>query len=168
MGMTERKKNLQFNIVSNRSTTHGAYSTGTLNLSNLSAVLIEGDEARIDLGLLHAKSAVERGVKFTSNPDEVEGGTLYWVVWVAIDRNEKGPYYAGAAACPMRIDREKRIGWKNLADHVNRMDDARKRRIKLDCLGERERAALRKLLVSQNEEMWNNSGEELKAALAEK
>ncbi|WP_338134643.1 YwhD family protein [Staphylospora marina] len=166
--MTERKKSAQFNIISNRSsTTHGDYYTGTINLSNLSAVLIEGDKAKIDLGLLHAKSTVERGIKFTSNPDEVEGGTLYRVVWIALDRGENGLYYAGAAACSMRINHEKRIGWKNLADHVNRMDDARKRRFRLDVLDERERAALRRLLIDNNEDAWNRSPDELKAALGQ-
>ncbi|AUS10268.1 hypothetical protein C1X05_16465 [Laceyella sacchari] len=159
------KKDVQFNILSNKSTTHGAYHTGTISLSNLSSILIEGDQAKIDLGLIHAKSAVERGVKFTSNEDEVPEGTLYWVVWVAVDRDENGPYYAGAAACPMRIDREKRIGWKNLAFHVNRMDDALKRRVKLSEMGETEKAALKAFLIKHNEEMWKNSKAELKAQL---
>lgn len=159
------KKEVQFNILSNKSTTHQAYHTGTLNLSNLSSILIEGDKAKIDLGLIHAKSAVERGVTFTSDEGTVPGGTMYWVVWVAVDRDEHGPYYAGATACPMRIDREKRIGWKNLAFHVNRMDDALKRRVKLTELGEVEKTALRDLLIQHSEEMWANSKEELKKQL---
>jgi hypothetical protein len=160
------KKEIQFNILSKKSTTHGAYHTGTINLNNLSSVLVEGDKAKIDLGLIHAKSAVERGIKFTSNEDEVTTGTLYWVVWVAVDRNEQGPYYAGVTACPMRIDREKRVGWKNLAFHVNRMDDALKRRIKVAEMGEVEKAALKELLINHNEEMWANSKTELKEQLS--
>ncbi len=159
------KKNSQFNIISNNSTTHGKYYTGTLNLSNLSSILIDQDQAKIDLGLIHAKSSVERGIKFTPNKEEVPDGKLYWVVWVAVDRDENGPYYAGAAACPMTINREKRIGWKNLAEHVNRMDDALKRRVKLQALGELEKKALKQLLVSHNKEMWENSKEELKQQL---
>jgi YwhD family len=160
------KKTPQFNIISNRSTTHGAYHTGTFNLSNLSSILIDGDKAKIDLGLIHAKSAVERGIKFTSNREEVPDGKQYWVVWVVVDRDENGPYYAGVAACPMVVDHEKRIGWKNLAEHVNRMDDALKHRIRLSVLGETEKKALRELLMSRNPEMWENSKQELKEALA--
>jgi YwhD family len=158
----EKKKSTQFNIISGRSTTHGSYYTGTLNLSNLSSVLIDGDHAKIDLGLIHAKSAVERGIKFTPHEEEVPEGKLYWVVWVAIDRDENGPYYAGVTACPMRINHEERKGWKNLPYHVNRMDDALKRRIKLNELGEREKKALKELLISHNPDMWENSKEELK------
>ncbi|SFI68993.1 YwhD family protein [Thermoflavimicrobium dichotomicum] len=159
------KNKPQFNIIGNKSTTHGDYYTGTLNLSNLSAVLIDGDTAKIDLGLLHAKSAVERGIKFTANKEEVQNGKLYWVVWIAIDRNENGPYYAGVTACPMIINREERRGWKNLAFHVNRMDDALKRRIRLDELSEKEKSVLKQFLMTHNKEMWENSKEELKEQL---
>ena len=163
------KKKTQFQILGNTSSSiHGSYYTGTLNLSNLSSLLIDGDEVKIDLGLLHAKSTVERGIKFTADPEEVPEGNDYWVVWVATDRNEKGPYYAGVAACPMRIDREKRKGWKNLAFHVNRMDDALKRKIKINELGGREREALKEFLIRHNEEMWENSGDELKEQLSKK
>ncbi len=65
----------------------------------------------------------------------------------------------------MVIDHEARRGWKNLAHHVNRMDDALKRRIRLDELGSMERKALRDLLESHDKTMWENSSEELKAAL---
>lgn len=162
----EQKPKSQFNILSNRSTTHGAYHTGTLNLSNLSSVLVDYDTAKIDLGLIHAKSSVERGVKFTSNQEEVAEGKTYYVVWVAVDRDEKGSYYAGVTACPMIINHETRKGWKNLAFHVNRMDDALKRRIKVSELGEVEKQALKSLLVAHNQEMWENSKDELKEALS--
>lgn len=161
----KKKQRSGFNIVRGDSTTHGGYYTGTLNLSNLSSILIDGDEARIDPGLIHAKSRVERRIRFSNNKEEVPNGKLYWVVWVTVDRKEEGPYYAGAAACPMVIDHEARRGWKNLAHHVNRMDDALKRRIRLDELGSMERKALRDLLESHDKTMWENSSEELKAAL---
>jgi hypothetical protein len=161
-----KKNKSGFNIIRNDSTTHGGYATGTLNLSNLSSVLIDGDQAKIDLGLIHAKSAVERGIKWTTDLEQVPNGKKYWVVWVAGDRNEKGPYYAGVTACSMVIDRGARIGWKILPEHVNQMDAALKRRIKLDGLSDVEKKALRDLLINNNEEMWNNSGDELKQALA--
>jgi hypothetical protein len=163
--MVMEKKKSQFHILSNKSTTHEAYYTGTLNLSNLSSVLIDEDHAKIDLGLIHAKSVVERGIRFTSNPEEVSQGKPYWIVWIAIDRAEHGPYYAGVTACSMIVDKEKRKGWKNLAEHVNRMDDALKRRIQLTQLGDREKAALKKLLIEHNPEMWENSKAELKEQL---
>lgn len=160
------KKN-QFNIIRNDFTTHGGYYTGTLNLSHLSSVLIHKGQAKIDLGLIHAKSAVERGIRFTKNREEMEHGELYWVVWVALDRNEQGAYYAGVTACPMIINREERRGWKNLAEHVNRMDDALKRRIKVNNLDLESKKALKKLLIEHDEQMWNRSKDELKQALSQ-
>lgn len=165
--MSEKSKP-QFQIISGKSTTHKPYYTGTLNLSNLSSILIDGEEAKIDLGLIHAKSRVERGIKFSADEQEAPNGKTYWVVWIAMDRGESGPYYAGVAACPMRIDHETKKGWKNLAFHVNRMDDALKRRIKLEELPDRERTALAKLLQEHNQEMWENSSEELKNILLSK
>lgn len=163
----KKKRSSGFNILRGDSTTHGGYYTGTLNLSDLSAVLIDGDEAKIDLGLLHGKSAAERRIKFVSNKDEVPDGKDYWAVWVSVDRNEQGPYYAAAAACYLLVDREAKRGWKNMAEHVNRMDDALKRKNRLDDLGQRERKALKELLMDNDEAMWNNSPDELKQLLEE-
>lgn len=160
------KKKAEFNIIRNDSTTHGGYYTGTLSLSNLSAVLVHKDQAKIDLGLIHAKSAVERGIRFTSQRDEIKQGEKYWVVWVAIDRSEQGAYYAGIAACSMVIDHEARKGWKNLAEHVNRMDDALKRRVKLGDLDQVGKQALQKLLMDHDVQMWERSKEEFKQAFA--
>ncbi|MNL71603.1 YwhD family protein [compost metagenome] len=65
----------------------------------------------------------------------------------------------------MWIDSEAKRGWKILADHVNRLDRALKRRIDVAGLESREKAALKSLLMSHNEDWWNDSPEELKQAL---
>jgi hypothetical protein len=83
-----------------------------------------------------------------------------------VDRTEEGSYYAGVTACEMLVDTEARRGWKILADHVNKMDYAMKRRIVLEGLGETEKAALKKQLIDHNEEWWNRSEEALKAGLS--
>ncbi|MBD1372014.1 YwhD family protein [Hazenella sp. IB182357] len=163
--MSEKKKQTQFNIISNQSTTHGAYHTGTISLNNLSAILIDDEQVKIDLGLIHGKSAVERGIKFTSKQEEVIDGKSYWVVWIAVDRKEEGAYYAGATACFMKIDRDSRKGYKNLAEHVNRLDDALKRRVKLANLSETDKGRLKKFLQEYNEEMWQLANEKIKEQL---
>lgn len=164
--MEDKKQKPQFQIVATKkATTHGDYYTGTLNLSNLSSLWVNKEQAKIDLGLIHAKSALERGIKFLPNREEVEGD-LYWVVWVAVDRNEQGNYYAGVAACSMVINREARRGWKNLAEHVNRMDDALKRKIRIDELGQEEKAQLQSFLQNYDPQMWANSSDELKQQFA--
>ncbi|WP_134702438.1 YwhD family protein [Ammoniphilus sp. YIM 78166] len=163
--LNNKKKGIDLNIISNTNT-HGGFGAGMINLSNVSAVIIEGDEAYIDIGALHAKSKVEKGIKFSTDKNDVPNGKKCFIVWVAADRNEKGAYYAGVASCEMLVDREARRGWKILADHVNRMDGAMKRKILLENLDEKEKASLKKLLVENNPAMWENSSDLLKEALS--
>ncbi|TMV43672.1 hypothetical protein FE783_34670 [Paenibacillus mesophilus] len=161
---TNEKKKLALNVVSSKE--HKGFGAGALDLSNLSSVIIDGDEAYIDLGAIHAKSKVERGVKFSMNKDDVPNGRKCWIVWVYVGRTEEGPFYSGATACEMLVDSEARRGWKILADHVNKMDYALKGRIILDGLSETEKAALRNVLIGHNAEWWERSGEALKQGLA--
>lgn len=163
--MEEKRKKLNaLNIVSSKP--HKGFGAGTIDLNNVSGVIIDGGEAYIDPGTLHAKSRLERGIKFSPNKEDVPNGRRCWIVWVAADRNESGDmYYAGVTACEMLIDEEARRGWKILADHVNRMDYAMKRRIMLDGLTGEEKAALKRCLIANNEAMWNASSDELKEQL---
>lgn len=161
---SNKKKGMDLNIISSTNT-HGGFGAGMINLSNVSSIIIEGDEAYIDIGALHAKSKVEKGIKFLTDKNEVPNGIKCWIIWVAGDRNENGPYYAGMTACEMLVDREARRGWKILADHVNKMDAAMKRRFILGELDASEKATLRQFLESHNPQMWDNSSDELKQAL---
>ncbi|GAA4720467.1 YwhD family protein [Brevibacillus fulvus] len=165
MDLFDSKKNNGFTIISGKTDVHGGFGQGTLDLGAVSSVIIDGDEAYIDMGALHAKSAVEKGIKWTTNKEEVPNGKPYWLVWVTVDRNEQGAYYAGATACYMEIDREARRGYKILAEHVNRMDYSMKRRYMLDELDDKAKQALKKLLMEHNPAMWDNSPEPLKEAL---
>lgn len=159
----KEKKSLSLNVVSSKQ--HKGFGAGTIDLSAVSCVIIDDGVAYIDVGAMHAKSKVERGIKFTPNKEDTPNGRQCWIVWVAVDRNEEGSYYAGATACEMLIDSEARRGWKILADHVNKLDHAIKRRYNLSELGDAERVALRKLLTEHNLEWWDRSPEELKQAL---
>lgn len=166
-----RKKDLGggFQILGADSTTHGGYVTGTLNLNNISAVLIDGDEATIDLGAIHGKSKAERGIKFIDDPSQMEAELpnpkTYYIVWVAVDRGPNGPFYAGLGDCTVQIDRKARRGFKNMAEHVNQMDAAMKRKVKIKFLDNRAKRALKQLLIDHSREMWDNTPEETKAAL---
>ena len=156
------KKKLSLNVVSSQP--HRGFGAGMIDLSQVASVIIDRGEAYIDIGAMHAKSKIERGIRFTPNKDEVPNGRPCWVVWVAVDRS--AGYYAGVASCEMLIDEEARVGWKILADHVNRMDAALKRKYVLDNIGPEEKAALRKLLMEHNPEWWERSPDELKEKLS--
>jgi hypothetical protein len=158
------KKPLALNIISNK-VDHKGFGAGSIDLNSVSGMIIDGDEAYIDEGTLHAKSKVEKGIKFSMNKEDVPNGRKCWIVWVAVDRKEGGPYYAGMTSCEMWIDKEARRGWKILAEHVNRMDRAMKRKIMLENLDANEKALLKKALIGHNAEWWERSEDELKLAL---
>lgn len=167
--MEENKKKMGFNIIKSDPTDgHKGFGKGALSLDNVTPVIIdvEAGEAEIDIGAMHARSAVERGIKFLPNKEEVPNGKPYWLVWVTVDRKEEGPYYAGVAACFMTVDREIRRGYKLLPEHVNRMDKSLKRHIIVDDMDARSKKVLADFLRSHNETMWNNSSAELRTALA--
>lgn len=164
MDFSKNKKNLSLNVVSSKNK-HQGFGSGMIDLSNLSSVIIDGEEAYIDVGAIHAKSKVERRIKFTTEKEEVPNGRRCWIVWVAVDRKQEGSYYAGVTACEMKIDEEAKKGWKILAHHVNNMDKALKRKYILEGLQPHEKAALKKVLIEHNGTWWENSPEELKQSL---
>ncbi len=154
------KQKLGFTIIKDDPTDgHGGFGIGSLSLENVSPVIIDVEEgiARIEIGAMHARSDTERGIKFTANREDSEGGKPYWLVWVTIDFKEDGPYYAGVTACEMVVNREKRRGYKILADHVNRMDKSMKRQIIVEHMDDKSKRILAEFLASHNEEMWQRS-----------
>ncbi|MCM3019792.1 hypothetical protein ABIC37_003241 [Priestia megaterium] len=163
-----KKKSIGFNIIKDDSTDgHGGYGVGALSLENISPVFVcpSDEEVFVDIGAMHARSVVEKGIKFLPNKDEVPNGKLYWLVWVTIDRKQEGPYYAGMTACEMTVDREIRRGYKSLPEHVNKMDKSLKRRIMVEEMDNKSKDLLREFLKSHNEEVWTLSNDELKEAL---
>ena len=163
------KPKIGFTIIKNDPTDgHKGFGIGSLSLENVSPVIVDVAEgtAIVDIGAMHAKSEVERGIKFTTNREDSAGGKNYWLVWVTIDHKESGAYFAGVTACEMVVNREKRRGYKILADHVNRMDKSMKRHIIVDHMDAPSKKILADFLKSHNEEMWNNSDEKLANDLA--
>ncbi|MFJ5759447.1 YwhD family protein [Neobacillus sp. NPDC093182] len=167
--MEENKKKLGFNIIKPDPTDgHKGFGKGALSLDNVSPVIIDVDagDAVIDVGAMHARSVVEKGIKFLKTKEEVPNAKPYWLVWVTVDRKQEGPYYAGVTACEMTVDREIRRGYKSLPEHVNRMDKSLKRHIIVDHMDDKSKKILADFLQNHNQDMWNNSAEELKTGLA--
>lgn len=164
----QKKKPIGFNIVKNDSTSgHGGFGVGALSLENMSPVIVDVTEgtAYVDVGAMHARSAVEKGIKFLTNKEEVPNGKPYWLVWVTIERTAEGPYYAGVTACEMTVDREARRGYKLLPEHVNKMDKSLKRHIIVDHMDETSKKILGNFLKAHDEEIWQNSSVKLKQDL---
>lgn len=162
------KQKMGFTIIKNDPTDgHKGFGVGSLSLENVSPVIIDIEEgkASIEIGAMHARSDIERGIKFTTNREDSEGGKPYWLVWVTIDHKEDGPYYAGVAACEMIVNREKRRGYKILADHVNKMDKSMKRHIIVEHMDEPSKKILQDFLEGHNPDMWKRSAEQLRQDL---
>jgi hypothetical protein len=168
--MDEKKKSkVGFNIIKNDPTDgHGGFGIGSLSLDNVSPVFVDVQEgeAFVDIGAMHARSSVEKRIKFTTNREDSEGGKPYWLVWVTIDRKADGPYYAGVTACEMVVNTEKRRGYKSLPEHVNRMDKSIKRHIIVDDMDDRSKGILRDYLINHDEGMWERSEDKLKEGLS--
>jgi hypothetical protein len=161
----QNKKKVAFNIIKNDPTDgHKGYGIGALSLENISPVFvdIDAEDVFVDVGAMHARSVVEKGIKFLPNKEDVPNGKPYWLVWVTIDRREEGPYYAGVTACEMTVDRSIRRGYKSLPEHVNRMDKSLKRHIMVDFMDDKSKKLLSDFLINHNKEIWDNSSDELK------
>lgn len=166
--MDQNKKKVAFNIIKNDPTDgHKGYGIGALSLENISPVFvdIDAEDVFVDVGAMHARSVVEKGIKFLPNKEDVPNGKPYWLVWVTIDRREEGPYYAGVTACEMTVDRSIRRGYKSLPEHVNRMDKSLKRHIMVDFMDDKSKKLLADFLINHNKEIWDNSSDELKEGL---
>ena len=166
--MEKKKKSIGFNIIKSDPTDgHKGFGVGALSLDNVSPVFvdIEGEDVFVDIGAMHARSVVEKGIKFLKTKEEVPNGKPYWLVWVTIDRKEEGPYYAGVTACEMTVDREIRRGYKSLPEHVNKMDKSMKRKIMVDFMDDKSKNLLAGYLQTHDPEMWEHSSEELKIGL---
>ncbi len=75
--MTEKKKKIGFNIVKNDSTDgHGGFGVGALSLENISPVFVDVLEktAFVDIGAMHARSTVEKGIKFFTKYESFQTG----------------------------------------------------------------------------------------------
>ncbi len=155
-------KDINFNIISDDATDgHGGFGVGSLSLNNMSPVIIDVEEgiATIDMGAMHAKSAIEKRIKFLTDPEAVPNGKPYWIVWVTVGRKPEGFYYGGVAACDMLVDVEARRGYKLLPYHVNQMDKSLKGRILIDMMDAPSRDVLANFLQEHRPEIWANSTE---------
>ncbi|WP_432370317.1 YwhD family protein [Staphylococcus chromogenes] len=165
------QKGFKFNIIKNDPLDgHKGTNIGSISLDNVAPVFIdiEAKEAFIDIGAMHARADVERGVKWITDKEtvDVEGAKAYWLCWVTTERGEQGPYYAGLTAAYMLVNKSIRRGYKSMPEHVNMMDKSMKHKVIINQIGEENKRVLKSFLASHNQEMWDNSSDALKAALA--
>ena len=160
------KKGFNFNIIKNDPLDgHKGTNIGSSSLDNIAPVFIdvENQKAFVDIGGMHARAEVEKGVKWITDKSQVEGeeAKAYWLCWVTTERSEEGPYYAGVTACYLLVNKSIRRGYKSMPEHVNMMDKSMKHQFIIDQIGDDNKQILKEFLQNHNVEMWNNSSEEL-------
>ena len=133
-------KGFKFNIIKNDPLDgHKGTNIGSISLDNIAPVFIDvaNKEAFIDIGGMHARAQVEKGVKWINDKSEVEGEEAkeYWLSLVTTERSESGPYI-GVTACYLLVNKSIRRGYKSMPEHVNMMDKSMKHKIIIDHIGE--------------------------------
>lgn len=168
---SNNKQSQSFTIIKDDSTDgHGGYGMGSITLENMSSIIVDPNEGKayVDMDAMHARSKVERRVKYHPSREDVPDGLLYWIVWVTVERGENGPFYAGVAASELRVDRPNRRAYKSMGEHVKHMEKSLKGKIIVDHMDDESKQLLHDFLANFNQEMWEHSSDELKSGLANK
>jgi hypothetical protein len=167
MGL-EKKQKQQFTIIKDDSTDgHGGYGMGSISPENMSSVIVDPshDKVYVDMDAMHARSSIERRVKYFSDKSEVPDGVLYWIVWVTVEHGEQGNYYAGVAASEIRVDKPNKRAYKSMPEHVSHMEKSLKGKIIVAQMDDKSKKLLEDFLQDFDQAMWTNSTEELKTQL---
>src|SRR5699024_6631581 len=129
----------------------------------MSSVIVDPnkDEAYVDMRAMHARSDVERRVRYLPNREDVPNGLLYWIVWVTVEHNENGPYYHGVAGSELRIDRSIKRGYKSMPEHVKQMEKSLAGEIVVAHMDEHSKKLLRDFLIEFHKDMWYKYSDEL-------
>ncbi|HLR62845.1 MAG TPA: YwhD family protein [Lentibacillus sp.] len=167
---SNQKKGNQFTIIKDDPNDgHGGYGIGSISLENMSSVIIDPNEDRafVDMGAMHARSEVERRVKFQDDRDVVKNGKRYWIVWVTTEKGENGPHFAGVGGSEIIVDRSIKRAYKSMPEHVKHMEKSLKGKIMVEHMDDHSKKLLRDFLADfEGGDMWKNSTDELKEALA--
>lgn len=165
-----QKNNDQFAIVSNDSTDgDGGFGVGALSLNNVTPVIVDPQrgDVFIDMQAMHAKSKVEKRVRFSPSKEGLDDADLYWIVWVVVNTEKQGAAIAGIAACEILVSTEERRirpGYKSMPEHVNNLDKAMKGKVILENMDKKSSELLENFLIENYEELWNNTRDEIKNA----
>ena len=133
----------------------------------MALVLAPDGTVTIEPGALHGRSTIESALRFVQKREELTDAQTYWFVWVAIelDAANQPVRYKGLAASELWVDPTRRLGYKSVAESVNRMAEAMRGGVNLKRLGLKEHSAVREQLVSLSAEGWTRSSPSLKDAL---
>ena len=121
----------------------------------------------VDPGALHGRSEIENAVRFVQRRDQVPNAQVYWLIWVAVelDTSNAPMRYKGIGVSELWIDPVHKIGYKSLAESVNRMSEAMRGGITLKTLDARAKTLIRERLIALGAEIFERSSQSFKEAL---
>jgi hypothetical protein len=136
-------------------------------MKGLSALFVDGDKVFVDNGAIHAKSNLERGLTFVKTKDEVANPRLIWVMWITLHRFEdKIQGYYGAMPFQLWIDEDAQVGYKSLADQVNKMDKAVKGNVDVSAVPTDVLEKVQSFLQSIRPDLWEHASSTFRAAFS--
>lgn len=117
-----------------------------------------------DPGFLHGRSQIEKSVTMVDSVERLENPQLFWIAWVAVEINDANlpVRFLGTSVSELFIDSSNKLGYKNLADQVNRMSEAMSGQIKLASLS--LQGQLSEWLQKSTPELWQKSSATFQSA----
>jgi len=111
---------------------------------------------------MHARSSIERRVRYFPDKEEVPEGLLYWIVWVTVEKGQGGAFYSGVTASEIRVDKPNKRAYKSMPEHVKHMEQSLKGKVVIEHMDEQSRKLLLDFLQDFDKDMWEQSSEQLK------
>jgi hypothetical protein len=131
----------------------------------VAGAVVDGGKATWDNGVLERKSKAEQGITFGPESLRALGGRKVYLVWVSASRNEEGQDgWLGFTVGETRIDAAKKEGFKDLASHGIKINDAARGRVEAWILKPEDRKALGDLLKAEAN-LWDGASDQVRSAL---
>ena len=123
--------------------------------------------AEFDAGALHGRSRLEHGLQWAVAREQVPEPSSAWLVWVAIelDGANQPVRFKGLSVSHVLINPVQRLGYKSLADHVNRISEAVQGRVTLARLDPAAREQVPQQLRALSSRLWQAASPEFRNAV---
>ncbi len=135
----------------------------------LVTVLLLRPDGRVTVepGALHGRSELESQLTMVPKREEVGGGQPHWFVWVAVelDAANQPVRYKGLSVGEWFVNPDKRLGYKSLAEQVNRMGEAMRGGVNLAKLPPQHRPLVKQQLAAISSELWERATDAVKQSL---
>ena len=134
----------------------------------VTALIIDAaGHGKIDAGALHGRSEVEREVEWVGQRTLVPDAQVCWFVWIAIqlDASNTPVRYTGLSVSEVWVDPTRRLGYKSVAGHVNRMAEAMRGGVNVGALHGEAKRCVKQELVALSRVLWDQSAESLQQVL---